>query len=152
MPVGMADPGSPGGRSGQGGRRGAGGRTGLLIGAAVVVAAAAAAGVVLAPKVFHQAADPGCKVYTGTALTAYDQAISDLNAQASQAKLTSDMSAAIVSLQNAAAQAQSASVRSALDRLLGQLNTVRTDVENGSVPTSTVSALNTAANAADSAC
>lgn len=43
-------------------------------------------------------------------------------------------------------------VKSKLDGLITELNTVRTDVGNGSVPASTVSALNTAANAADSAC
>ena len=111
----------------------------------------AAAGVIMAPKLFGPS-DPGCKAYTGTALAAYNQTISDLNAQASQAKLTNDMSTAIVDLQTAAAQAQSASVKSALDGLLAEMNTVRTDVGKGSVPTATVGALNTAANAADSAC
>ena len=128
-----------------------GAKTRLLIGGAAAVAAVAAVGVIMAPKLFGPS-DPGCKAYTGTALAAYNQTISDLNAQASQAKLTNDMSTAIVDLQTAAAQAQSASVKSALDGLLAELNTVRTDVGKGSVPTATVGALNTAADAADSAC
>jgi hypothetical protein len=116
-----------------------------------VAAVVAAGGVVLAPRLFGPS-DPGCKAYRGTALAAYNQTITDLNAQASQAKLTNDMSIAIVDLRTAAAQAQSASAKPALDGLLTKLVTVRADVRNGSVPASAVSALNTAASTADSAC
>ena len=66
----------------------------------------AAGAVIMAPKLFGPS-DPGCKAYTATALPAYNKTISDLNAQASQATLTNDMSAAIVDLQTAGAQAQS---------------------------------------------
>jgi hypothetical protein len=105
----------------------------------------------MAPRFFGPN-DPGCKAYTATALTAYNTAIHDLNAQSPQAKLTSDMSAAIVDLQTAAAQAQSATVQSDLDGLLAELNTVRTDVAKGGVPAATAHALNTAADTVDSAC
>jgi hypothetical protein len=136
-------PASPPGKSG--------GRTKLLVGAAAGVAVVAAGAVILAPKLFGPN-DPGCKAYTATALPAYNKTISDLNAQAAQATLTNDMSTAIVDLQTADAQAQSASVKSALNGLLAELNAVRTDVGKGSVPPATVSALNAAAGAADNAC
>ena len=142
---GAGQPGKPGG-----GKTG-GGKTRLLVGSAVAVAAVAAAGVIMAPRLLGPS-DPGCKAYTGTALTAYNTAIRDLNAQTSQAKLTGDMSTAIVDLQTAAAQAQSATVKSDLDGLLAELNTVRTDVAKGGVPAATAHALNTAANTVDSAC
>jgi hypothetical protein len=134
-----------------GGPSGTADKTRLLIGATAAVAVVAAVGVIMAPRLFGPG-DPGCKMYTGTALTAYNQAINDLNAQVPQAKLTNDMSTATVDLQTAAAQAQSATVKSKIDGLIKELNTVRTDTGNGSVPASTVSALNTAANAADNAC
>jgi hypothetical protein len=107
--------------------------------------------VIVTPRLLGSG-DPGCKVYTGTALTAYNQTIRDLNAQAPQAKLTGDMATAIAQLKTAAAQAQDASVKSALDRMLAELMTVRADVQKGSVPPATVSALNTAAHTADNAC
>jgi hypothetical protein len=107
--------------------------------------------VLVAPKLLGPS-DPGCKAYTGTALTAYNQTIRDLNAQASQAKLTADMATAIAALNTAAAQAQSTSAKSALGGLLAELMTVRVDVQKGSVPAATVTALNKAANTADHAC
>ena len=116
-----------------------------------MIAVAAVAGVIVTPKLLGPS-DPGCKSYTGTALTAYNNTIDDLNAQASQAKLTSDMNTAIAELQTAAGQAQSASVKTALNGLLTELTAVRTDVQSGSVPSATVSQLNAAANKADNAC
>jgi hypothetical protein len=127
------------------------GKTGLLIGTAIVVAAVAAGAVIEVPK-YLGPSDPGCKAYTGTALSAYNQAIGDLNAQASQTKMTSDMGIAIPRLSAAAGQAKSASVKAALGKLLAELNTVRVDVQNGSVPAQTVTALNSAATSADKAC
>jgi hypothetical protein len=116
-----------------------------------VIAVAAVAGVIVTPKLLGPT-DPGCKSYTGTALTAYNTTIDDLNAQASQAKLTTDMNTAIAELQTAAGQAQSASAKTALNGLLTELTAVRTDVQSGSVPSATVSKLNAAATKADNAC
>jgi maltooligosyltrehalose synthase len=116
-----------------------------------VVAVAAVAGVIVTPKLLGPT-DPGCKSYTGTALTAYNNTIDDLNVQASQAKLTTDMNTAIAELQTAAGQAQSASAKTALNGLLTELTAVRTDVQSGSVPSATVSQLNAAARKADNAC
>ena len=128
-------------------------RKGVLIGGtAAVVAVLAVGGVVVGPKLLQGSTDPGCKAYTNTALTAYDQAIGDLNDRATQARLTSDMPPAISDLTAAADQAKSASVRSALDGLLAELKIVSADVNQGSVPNATVEALNTAANSADHAC
>jgi hypothetical protein len=147
----MAPPGANGSGSGKTGGGKLKGKRGLLIGGAAAVAVIAAAGVIVAPKLLGPT-DPGCKAYTGTALTAYNNTIDDLNAQASQAKLTSDMNTAIAELRTAAGQAQSASAKSALNGLLTELTSVRTDVQSGSVPSTTVSQLNAAANKADSAC
>jgi hypothetical protein len=123
----------------------------LLIGGAIVIIAVAIAGVIAVPKVLGPT-DPGCKAYSGIGLTAYNQLINDLNAQQPQAKLTADMSAAISDLTSAANQAQSATVKSALDGLVTELTSVQGDVKKGSVPQSTVRSLNNAASAADSAC
>ena len=150
--------GSGSGKTGSGktgsGKTGGGklkGKRGLLIGGAAVIVVAAVAGVIVTPKLLGPS-DPGCKSYTGTALTAYNNTIDDLNVQASQAKLTTDMNTAIAELQTAAGQAQSASAKTALNGLLTELTAVRTDVQSGSVPSATVSQLNAAANKADNAC
>jgi hypothetical protein len=107
--------------------------------------------VIIAPRLLTSS-DPGCKAYSGTAITAYNKTIDDLNAQASQSVLSADMSTAITDLSSAIGQAQSTSVKSALNGLLVQLKTVQADVKSGSVPTSTVDSLNTASTAADNAC
>jgi hypothetical protein len=128
-------------------------RNKALVAGAGVLAVVAVGGVVVTPKLLHGgSSDPGCKAYSGTALTAYNKTIDDLNAQASQSVLTADMSAAITSLNSAITQAQSASVKSALNGLLTQLKSVDTDVKSGSVPTNTVNALNAASSTADNAC
>jgi hypothetical protein len=118
------------------------------IGLSVMVAVGA---IVLVPSLV-KASDPGCQSFKGTALTAYNQTISDLNSQASQSTLTTDMTAAISDIAAAAGQAKSATVRTALDGLLTRLTIVRRDVLKGSVPLKTVQALNNAAGTADSAC
>jgi hypothetical protein len=127
-------------------------KTRMLIGGSAVVAVLAVGGVIVGPKLLEGSTDPGCTAYRGTALSAYNQAIGDLNARATQPKLTSDMPPAINDLTAAADQAKSTSVKSALDGLVAELKTVSTDVDRGSVPSSTVQALNNAANAADHAC
>ena len=122
----------------------------LVVGAGVL-SVAAVAGVILAPKVFGPS-DPGCKAYAGPALTAYDKTINDLNGQASQSLLSTDMSAAVSELTQAAAAARGSAVRSALNGLLSELKTVQAEVASGAVPTSTVNALNAASTTADKAC
>lgn len=127
------------------------GKPRLLIGGAVAVVVVAGGAALVVPKLLGSS-DPGCASYTGTALTAYNQTINDLNAQASQSQLTGDMTTAIADLTTAANQAQSATVKSALDGLSSELSTVRADVQKGSVPAQTVAALNSASHAADNAC
>jgi uncharacterized protein involved in exopolysaccharide biosynthesis len=122
-----------------------------LVAGAGVLAVVAVGGVIIAPRLLSPS-DPGCKAYSGSAITAYNKTIDDLNAQASQSVLSADMSAAITDMTNAIGQAQSASVKSALNGLLTQLKTVQSDVRSGSVPTSTVNSLNAASTAADHAC
>ena len=124
----------------------------MLIGGAGVLAVIAVGGVVIAPRLLGGSSDPGCKSYSGTALTAYNKTIDDLNAQASQKVLSADMSTAIADLTTSISQAQSDSVKTALNGLLTQLKTVQADVKAGSVPTSTVNSLNAASTAADKAC
>jgi hypothetical protein len=119
------------------------------IGAAVVVIGVGAA--VAAPRLLKHT-DPGCSAYTTSALPTYNQTITDLNAQASQATLASDLTAAIAQLSAAAGQAQGAPVKSALQGLLTQMTQVQADTQKGSVPAATVTQLNTAADAADNAC
>jgi hypothetical protein len=152
-------PGAPGTQDAQGGGHAApsgkpsSNRSKALIAGAGVLAVVAVGGVVVAPKLLHSgSSDPGCKAYSGTALSAYNKTIDDLNAQASQSVLSGDMSTAITSLNSAISQAQSATVKSALNGLLTQLQSVNTAVKSGSVPTNTVNALNAASTSADSAC
>jgi hypothetical protein len=128
------------------------GRNKALVAGAGVLAVVAVGGVIVAPKLLGGSSDPGCKAYSGTALTAYNKTIGDLNGQASQSVLTADMSASITGLTNAISQAQSASVKSALDGLLTQLKSVQADVKSGTVPASTVTTLNAASTTADNAC
>jgi hypothetical protein len=123
----------------------------LLIGGAVAVVVVVG-GIALAVPKLLGSSDPGCASYNGTTLPAYNRTISDLNARASQSQLTSDMTSAIADLTTAADQAKSATVKSALDGLLSELSTVRTDVQKGSVSAQTVTALNNASRAADNAC
>jgi hypothetical protein len=122
----------------------------LVVGACIVAAVAIVA-VIVAPRLFGPT-DPGCKAYAGSTLTAYNKTISDLNVQAKEAPLAQDMATTIADLDAAIAQTQSASVKSALDGLLAELKTVQTDIGSGSVPASTVSALNAASTKADNAC
>jgi hypothetical protein len=120
-----------------------------------VVVVIAVVGVLFVTKAFGYfggSSDPGCKVYANSALGAYNKTINDLNASASQTTLDADMAAAISDLTSASAQAQSASARSALSALLAEFKVVRADVAAGSVPSSTVKALNADSAAADSAC
>ena len=116
-----------------------------------MLAVVAVGGVIIAPRLLSPS-DPGCKSYSGSAITAYNKTIDDLNAQASQATLSADMTKAIGGLTTAVGKAHSASVQTALSGLLTELKTVESRVGSGSVPTSTVNALNQASTAADNAC
>jgi hypothetical protein len=130
----------------------ASGRNKALVGGAAVLSVVAIVGVILTPRLFGGTTDPGCKAYAGTALTAYNKTITDLNAQASTQQLDADMATAITDLTAAAAKTRSPSTASALNGLLTEIKTVRTDVARGSVPAATVGALNAASTTADHAC
>jgi hypothetical protein len=62
------------------------------------------------------------------------------------------MATTVTDLTGAISQAQSDSVKSALSSLLTEMKSVQSDIGAGSVPGSTVSALNGASTAADHAC
>jgi hypothetical protein len=123
----------------------------VLIGVGALVVVVGIGAAVEAPK-FLRHTDPGCAAYTASALPAYNKTITDLNAQASQATLSNDLTTAVAQLSSATGQAQSATVKSALQGLLSQLTQVQADVQKGSVPAATVAQLNTNSNAADNAC
>jgi hypothetical protein len=127
-------------------------RNKALVAGAGVLAVVAIGAVIVTPKLLGPSSDPGCKAYSGSTLTAYNKTIDDLNNQSSQQTLAKDMATTVTDLNGAIAQAHSASVKSALDALLSELKTVQSDVGSGSVPSSTVSALNTASTTADNAC
>jgi hypothetical protein len=124
----------------------------VLIGAGAVVVLIGV-GVVAVPKVLHHGStDAGCTTYSSSALPVYNHAITDLNAQASQATLNKDLSSAITQLTSAVSKAQSTPVKAALQGLLTDLNAVQADVQKGTVPAATVATLNSASAAADGAC
>ncbi|HVT70048.1 MAG TPA: hypothetical protein VHF26_20025, partial [Trebonia sp.] len=126
-------------------------RNKVLVGGAGLLAVAAVAAVIAAPRLLGSS-DPGCKAYSATAIVAYNKTITALNKQSPQATVSADMAATVSGLTSAAAQAHSATVRSALNGLLAEVKTVRSDVQAGSVPVSTVNALNAASAKADNAC
>jgi hypothetical protein len=123
----------------------------VIVGAAVLVVALGAGGAVAAPK-FLKHPDPGCTAYTTNALPAYNHAITDLNAKAAQPTLEADVATAVSTLQTAVGEATSQQVRPALQGLLTKLQEVQAGVKAGTVPRDTVSSLNAASAAADSAC
>ena len=147
-----AGPAAAGNRAGPAGGSSRGGKHTALVAGAGVLAVVAIGAVVVTPKLLGASSDPGCKAYAGSTLTAYNKTIGDLNNQSSQQTLTKDMATTVTDLNGAIAQAQSASVKTALNTLLAELKTVQSDVGSGSVPSSTVSALNTASTTADNAC
>jgi hypothetical protein len=148
--------GSPDGGAGQGAKpsssKNSAARNKVLVAGAGVLAVVAVGGVIIAPRLLAGSSDPGCKSYSSTAITAYNKTIDDLNSQASQSVLSADMSTAITELTSSIGQAQSASVKTALDGLLTELKSVQSGVRSGSVPTATVDALNAASTKADNAC
>jgi hypothetical protein len=121
----------------------------------------AAAGIYLAPRL-ARAADPGCAAYKGTALAAYDQVIADFGGQAGTAasggngnssKLTHDLSRAITALSTAAARSHRQATSQDLSQLSGQLQTMLTEIQDGTVvPAGALSELNRDAALADTAC
>jgi hypothetical protein len=124
----------------------------ILIGVAVVVVLIGAVAAIEGPKYLDHHPDPGCTSYSSDALPAYNRAIGDLNSQASRATLSGDLSTAVSQLTAAVNQAQSTSVKTALQGLLTDLTQVQADVHKGSVAASTVSTLNAASAAADNVC
>jgi hypothetical protein len=126
-------------------------RNRALVAGAGVLSVIAIGGVILAPKMVHRP-DPGCTAYAGPALTAYNKTINDLNAEATQAHLSADMSAAVSEMTKAVDAAHDSTVKSALSVLLIQLKKVQADVAGGTLPASTVNALNAASTTADHAC
>jgi hypothetical protein len=126
-------------------------KTPILIGVGALVVIVGVGAVVVGPK-FLKHTDPGCNAYANSALPAYNHAVADLNQQSSQATLAKDLSAAITQLNGAISQAQSASVKAALQDLVTDLTQVQADVQKGTLPASTVSTLNSASAAADGAC
>jgi hypothetical protein len=126
-------------------------RNRVVVAGASVLAVVAVGAVVVVPRLMGPS-DPGCKEYVGTSLADYNKTINDLNAQASQATLSADMTRTVGTLTYAVNQTNSTTVKAALNGLLTELKTVQADVRAGSVPTKTVDALNNASSAADNAC
>jgi hypothetical protein len=126
-------------------------RNKALVAGAAVLGVVAIGGVIAVPRLVGPS-DPGCKAYANTAIVGYNKAVNDLNARASQATLTKDMSTAVSELSSAVTKAQSPTVKTKLQQLLSELRTVQAGVRSGSVPVGTVNQLNAAATAADSAC
>jgi hypothetical protein len=122
----------------------------------------AVAGLYLLPHLVR-AADPGCAVYKGTALTAYNRAIADLGltrqsgpsgaAATGSGRIAPDLARAITALNLAAARSASAATTGDISRLTMQLQTVLADIQNGwVVPDSALTSLNRDAAGADTAC
>jgi hypothetical protein len=122
----------------------------------------AVAGLYLLPHLVR-AADPGCAVYKGPALTAYDRAIADLGRThqsgpsdappAGSGRIAPDLARAITALNLAAARSASAATAGGISRLAVQLQTVLADIQNGRVvPDGALTSLNRDAAGADTAC
>ncbi|HEV2373752.1 MAG TPA: hypothetical protein VGS19_16465 [Streptosporangiaceae bacterium] len=98
------------------------------------------------------ASDPGCRAYKGTALTAYNQVISDFGGD-HPAAVDQDLSRAIATLAQAASMSRDATTSHDLHRLTAQLKTIRADIRSGTVVSgSMLGALNRDAARADSDC
>ena len=122
----------------------------------------AVAGLYLLPHLIR-AADPGCAVYKGPALTAYNRAIADLGvrhqsglpgaAETGRGRIAPDLARAITALNLAAARSGSAATTRDISRLTLQLQTVLADIQNGRVvPQGALISLNRDAAGTDTAC
>jgi hypothetical protein len=122
----------------------------------------AVAGLYLLPHLIR-AADPGCAVYKGPALTAYNRAIADLGmthqsglpgaAKTGSGGIAPDLARAITALNLAAARSGSATTARDISRLTMQLQTVLADIQNGRVvPQGALISLNRDAAGTDAAC
>lgn len=135
-------------------RRAARGQRGLArswlgIGSSLAWAALAVA---LAPHLLR-AADPGCAVYKGPALTAYGKVVADFRAAGPRPGLAPDLSVAISRVRGAAARSASRPAARALTRLAGDLRAVLSGIRaRAGVPPRELSTLNRAATRADQAC
>jgi hypothetical protein len=111
-----------------------------------------AAGAYLLPHLIR-AADPGCTAYKGRALTAYNKVISDFNGNHGAPDLAADISRAIGTLQAAVSRSRDPATAQALSALTRDLRTVLGDIHTGAVvPTHAMTALNSDAARADTAC
>jgi hypothetical protein len=122
----------------------------------------AVAGLYLLPHLVR-AADPGCAVYKGPALTAYNRAIADLGmthqggpsgaAATGSGRIAPDLARTITALNLAAARSASAATVGNISRLTMQLQIVLADIQNGRiVPDGALTSLNRDAAGADTAC
>jgi hypothetical protein len=123
----------------------------------------AVAGLYLLPHLVR-AADPGCAVYKGPALTAYNRAIADLGmthqdgrpsgaAAPGSGSIAPDLARAITALNLATARSASAATVGNISRLTMQLQIVLADIQNGRiVPDGALTSLNRDAAGADTAC
>lgn len=121
----------------------------LGIGSALAWAVLAA---YLAPHL-ARAADPGCAVYKGPGLTAYDKVVADFNAAGPRTGLARDLAVSVTRFRAAAAASADPAAARALTGLAAGLQTVTSDVQaRMSVPAAQLHALNRDAARADRAC
>ena len=112
----------------------------------------AAAAAYLLPHLIR-AADPGCVAYKGTALTAYNRVVDDVNDGAPRAALRRDAAAAIREIDRARGDSKNADASRSLAALSRGLRTMVTDVEAGAgVPRDVLQTLNHETGLTDGAC
>jgi hypothetical protein len=100
-----------------------------------------------------RAADPGCVAYKGTALTAYNRVVDDVNDGAPRATLSRDAAAAIREIDRARGDSKNADASRSLAALSRGLHTMVTDVEAGAgVPRDVLQTLNHETGITDGAC
>jgi hypothetical protein len=111
-----------------------------------------AAAIYLVPHLVR-AADPGCRAYKGSALTAYNRAIADFDGNHTTPNITRDVARAASALETAADRSRDPAAARALNVLARDLRTVLDDLHTGAVvPGSAMEALNRDAAHADAAC
>ncbi|HUY45343.1 MAG TPA: hypothetical protein VMV92_06415 [Streptosporangiaceae bacterium] len=100
-----------------------------------------------------RAADPGCVAYKGTALTAYNRVVNDVNRGADRAVLARDVTAAIREINRARSDSRNAAASRSLGALSHGLQAMVTDVKAGVVvPSHVLLTLNHETGIADGAC
>lgn len=112
----------------------------------------AAVAVFLVPHLLR-AADPGCAIYKGPGLAAYNNVIADFNAAGPRTSLASDLTAADSRFRAAAASSGNPPAARALSGLATDLHTVLSGIRHRTgVPSRELAALNKAAKRVDRAC